>query len=107
MTSVGTLFRESRLFATTSSPSVPIRLCLVARKVLLCRSGEKSPLPLPSNHCFDEFYFRENALEQIEKLNKYIATRTCIVRNQFTVADIAMWAAIKSRLYSLIFFFLS
>lgn len=38
---------------------------------------------------------RENVLEQIEKLNTYIATRTCIVRNQFTIADIAMWAAIK------------
>lgn len=39
---------------------------------------------------------RENVLEQIEKLDTYIATRTCIVRNAFTIADIAMWAAIKS-----------
>ena len=39
---------------------------------------------------------RENVLERIEKLDTYIATRTCIVRNAFTIADIAMWAAIKS-----------
>lgn len=38
---------------------------------------------------------RENVLEQIEKLDTYIATRTYIVRNVFTIADISMWAAIK------------
>ena len=50
------------------------------------------------------FHSRENVLEQIEKLNKYIATRTCIVRNQFTVADIAMWAAIKSKFLICLYF---
>ena len=34
-------------------------------------------------------------MEQIEKLDTYIATRTYIVRNVFTIADISMWAAIK------------
>lgn len=34
-------------------------------------------------------------MEAIEKLNTFIATRTTIARNVLTIADIAMWAAIK------------
>ena len=38
---------------------------------------------------------KENIEEKLEKLDTYIATRTCIVRNTFTLADIAVWAALK------------
>ena len=41
---------------------------------------------------------RENIEEKLEKLDTYIATRTCIVRNTFTLADIAVWAALKGLL---------
>ena len=34
-------------------------------------------------------------MEAIEQLNTFIATRTTIARNVLTIADIAMWAAIK------------
>ena len=56
-------------------------------------------LPLPSTFSNNSNYFclinRENVTEAIEKINTFIATRTTISRNTFTVADVAMWAAIK------------
>ena len=46
------------------------------------------------------FYSRESVLEVIEKLDTFIATRTYILRNTLSVADIALWAAIK-RIFAL------
>lgn len=38
---------------------------------------------------------RESVLEVVEKLDTFIATRTYILRNTLSLADIALWAAIK------------
>lgn len=42
------------------------------------------------------FIFRDTVIDVLEKLNTFIATRTTITGIAPSVADIAMWAAIKS-----------
>lgn len=42
------------------------------------------------------FIFRDTVIDVLEKLNTFIATRTTITGTAPSVADIAMWAAIKS-----------
>lgn len=49
---------------------------------------------------------RESVLEVVEKLDTFIATRTYILRNTLSVADIALWAAIK-RILGFLFLFLT
>lgn len=49
----------------------------------------------------DGIHHRENVVEALEKINTFIATRTTITRNTFTVADIALWAAIKGMIVSI------
>lgn len=48
---------------------------------------------LSFNSCF---IFRDTVIDVLEKLNSFIATRTTITGTAPSVADIAMWAAIKS-----------
>ena len=59
-------------------------------------------LPLLPSTCLQRSLSnRDNVLGVVENLDTFIATRTYIARNKLTIADIAMWAAIKS---SCIFF---
>lgn len=59
-------------------------------------------LPLLPSTCLQRsLRNRDNVLGVVENLDTFMATRTYIARNKLTIADIAMWAAIKS---SCIFF---
>lgn len=59
-------------------------------------------LPLLPSTCLQRsLRNRDNVLGVVENLDTFMAIRTYIARNKLTIADIAMWAAIKS---SCIFF---